>query len=81
MCSGCGICVETCSFGALALGVALRTPPLGDVAILNWSKCMGCGACEARCPQGCISLVRDERKGIPLDVRQLGQRRAEVLLP
>jgi ferredoxin len=33
--------------------------------------CLGCGACEALCPQGIITLVRDEAKGIPLDVRQL----------
>jgi len=63
-CSGCGICVETCPFGALTLA--------SDTAQLDWNKCMGCGACQGRCPQGIISLARDERKGIPLDVRQLG---------
>jgi NAD-dependent dihydropyrimidine dehydrogenase PreA subunit len=61
-CSGCGTCVETCPFGALSMS---------DVARVDWEACMGCGACESQCPAECIDLVRDERKGTPLDVRLL----------
>ena len=32
---------------------------------------MGCGVCLGRCPNEAMTLVRDERKGIPLDVRML----------
>jgi NAD-dependent dihydropyrimidine dehydrogenase PreA subunit len=37
-----------------------------------WEKCMGCGVCEGHCDTGAIVLVRDERKGVPLDVREIG---------
>jgi ferredoxin len=30
---------------------------------------MGCGVCEGQCTTGAISLLRDERKGMPMDVR------------
>jgi ferredoxin len=62
-CIGCGTCEETCAFQAVRV--------VGQAAV-NWDACMGCGACEDRCASGAISLVRDERKGIPLDVRLLG---------
>ena len=58
-CSACGTCVETCPFGALSMN---------DVAHVDWDACMGCGACGSQCPAECIALVRDERKGTPLDV-------------
>lgn len=32
---------------------------------------MGCGFCVDQCPQQAVALVRDERKGAPLDVRVL----------
>jgi Pyruvate/2-oxoacid:ferredoxin oxidoreductase delta subunit len=35
------------------------------------NACMGCGVCEGQCSQHAITLVRDERKGIPLDVRAM----------
>jgi ferredoxin len=37
---------------------------------------MGCGACEVKCSTGAITLVRDGRKGVPLDVRALAARPA-----
>ncbi len=62
-CDLCANCVETCPFDALSMD--------GDRLARNWERCMGCGACEATCPSEAMTLVRDERKGIPLDVRAL----------
>jgi len=59
-CSACGACVEACPFGALSQNGAL---------LVNWDQCMGCGVCASQCATDGISLVRDELKGIPLDVR------------
>ena len=44
---------------------------------MNWETFMGCGVCVGRCPSEAMTLVRDERKGIPLDVRLLAQELAE----
>lgn len=60
-CSLCGACEADCPFDALTLRE--------DFVELDWHKCLGCGACEALCPSGAAFLVRDERKGVPLDVR------------
>jgi ferredoxin len=59
LCNACDICVGACPFGALSTD---------GVAHLNWNKCMGCGVCVTQCSLEAISLVRDERKGMPLDV-------------
>jgi ferredoxin len=61
-CDGCGKCEQSCPFGAATVD--------GTSAVL-WEKCMGCGVCEGQCPQQAMSLVRDERKGIPFDVRMI----------
>jgi ferredoxin len=61
-CTLCGICVDTCAFGALSCN---------DVAEVSWEKCMGCGVCVGQCSVEAVALVRDERKGTPLDVRLL----------
>jgi NAD-dependent dihydropyrimidine dehydrogenase PreA subunit len=62
LCAGCGDCESACAFGAIQVN---------EHATVVWEKCMGCGVCEGQCKTGGIALVRDERKGVPLDVRTL----------
>jgi NAD-dependent dihydropyrimidine dehydrogenase PreA subunit len=66
-CTACGACEDACAFKAIKMNGS---------ATVNWEKCMGCGVCQGQCPSEAISLVRDERKGIPLDVRLLVQNQA-----
>jgi len=67
VCTACKICEDACPFGAIEVN---------DTAVINWDACMGCGVCEGQCPSGAMLLVRDEKKGIPLDVRLLIQEQA-----
>jgi Pyruvate/2-oxoacid:ferredoxin oxidoreductase delta subunit len=62
-CVACGECVQACPFGALAIEAGGVTR--------DRERCMGCGVCETRCAVDAISLVRDDSRGIPLDVRAL----------
>jgi ferredoxin len=62
LCSACGACEEACPFGAIQVD---------GRAVVSWETCMGCGVCTGQCPSGAVSLARDERKGVPLDVRLL----------
>jgi len=63
LCATCGTCVDICPFLALSLDESS--------AALDWDKCMGCGVCVDKCQNKAINLVRDEAKGVPLDVRLL----------
>jgi ferredoxin len=62
-CSSCGRCAEACPFEAIELdnrGISL-----------DRDKCMGCGICVEMCPRSARTLVRDEERGVPLDVRMM----------
>ncbi len=65
LCTSCGVCVSMCPFEALIMD---------DTSTLDWERCMGCGVCVNQCSANAISLVRDERKGEPLDVNMLAGR-------
>ncbi|MDD5712379.1 MAG: 4Fe-4S binding protein [Smithellaceae bacterium] len=67
-CNGCGIC-STCNFSAVLVEG-------GKMTVID-TKCMGCGICVERCPQGALSLVADDRKGVPLDIRMLEEIQAQ----
>jgi len=61
LCNTCGACEDVCPFDALSLGDSTVTR--------NWDLCLGCGVCVDKCPIEALSLRRDEKKGVPLDVR------------
>ncbi len=46
LCTGCGICVETCPYNAKEINREKM------VAEVNEVLCQGCGACSAACPSG-----------------------------
>ena len=63
LCIGCEGCQDACQFNAIQTD--------SGFAVVNIEDCMGCGVCEAHCEQGAITLVLDERKGIPLEINAL----------
>ncbi len=69
VCIACGDCVSACPFEAMSLN---------GTSVVEWEKCMGCGVCEGQCEMEGITLVLDERKGIPLDVQEIGKAQADA---
>jgi len=52
ICSGCGMCVAVCPFGAMEL-VSKNGKRLAQSTV---AQCKGCGVCGATCPSGAISM-------------------------
>lgn len=62
-CEGCGECVAACQFRAISMSEGK--------AVVDEQRCMGCGVCVSKCERGAHSLIRDPRRGVPLEVRDL----------
>ena len=60
LCISCDTCADYCQFGALEMGDLIME--------VSYEKCMGCGVCVDKCEQGAIALVRDDAKGVPLEI-------------
>jgi len=52
-CSGCGVCVEVCPYGAPSLQAEGRFAGRAEV---NPALCKGCGLCVASCRSGAVNL-------------------------
>jgi TorA maturation chaperone TorD/NAD-dependent dihydropyrimidine dehydrogenase PreA subunit len=52
-CSLCGVCVQACPSGALALAESEEAVALTFIA----SHCDGCGICQRRCPESAITAL------------------------
>ncbi len=54
-CTGCGVCVQVCPFGAIHLDSKL------GIARINPVKCYGCGVCSRNCPEDAIESEKELR--------------------
>ncbi|MBW2085155.1 MAG: 4Fe-4S binding protein [Deltaproteobacteria bacterium] len=57
LCTGCGVCVQRCQFGAIKFEVTTEKTNIDQL------KCFGCGLCETGCPTDAISLI--DRESLP----------------
>jgi heterodisulfide reductase subunit A2 len=58
-CTGCGVCVSQCPFGAISMaGDDGEIPGDGGrpAAVIDPAACKGCGGCVPSCPAGAIDL-------------------------
>ena len=51
LCSGCGLCVETCPYHARVIN------PEDNIARVHYDLCHGCGTCAAVCPNGATQQI------------------------
>jgi heterodisulfide reductase subunit A len=53
-CSGCGMCIQNCAYGAIDYVDDRR---FGTIASVNVALCKGCGACSGNCRSSAIDII------------------------
>ena len=57
LCRGCGMCVDSCPYGAITLKAIDRYGHTVEIADVNAAVCKGCGTCAATCLNGAIDQL------------------------
>ena len=64
VCKGCGLCVEACPFGLLAMAEEINREGYHPAAFLdNDGKCTACGLCFKTCPDSALEVYRTRKEG------------------
>ena len=59
VCKGCGLCVEVCPKGILALNTdKLNAKGYHPVCVTDEEKCIGCASCARMCPDVVFTVER-----------------------
>ncbi|MGI6451324.1 MAG: DUF362 domain-containing protein [Desulfitobacteriia bacterium] len=65
-CSGCGICIPFCPYGAISL--------VDGIAVIDQELCVECGTCirsrVVKCPKNAIYEPREQIVGTPREIRR-----------
>jgi len=64
-CSGCGLCEEVCSYGAIAINTGTK------VAEVTQALCKGCGVCASSCRSGALDMACFSDKQVLLMLKSL----------
>ena len=57
-CKGCGLCIDVCPKGVLALGKEMNAKGNNFVVAERSEECVGCKSCSTMCPEAAIELFR-----------------------
>jgi len=60
-CKSCGLCVNICPKGVLAIGDKTNQKGYYPVIVIDDSKCISCAMCATVCPDVALEVSREQR--------------------